>query len=276
MRFRVLSIIALAVAVGAATLAQEPGNSPAPQQGAPSGDQGGQNGAQPAGPRGGGWRGGGMMGRGVVGTVTEVAPDHYTVKNDSGETWTVHYSANTRIVKQPPRPAGAEDRQGAGTGEGRGQGEGRGMGMGGNPPTPIKAADIKVGDAITAMGEVDQTGKSVGAMMVMQLNPETARRMEEMRANFGKTWLMGKVTGVNETTVTLQSGIDNASHSFVADENTSFRRRRDPITLADIQPGDNVRVEGVLKGGQFVAATVNVTMPPAQGGPARLPGPPPQ
>ncbi|HKF48797.1 MAG TPA: DUF5666 domain-containing protein [Terracidiphilus sp.] len=274
MKLRLLSTVALAVAVGAAALAQQP---PSSSQATQSPDQDGQNGAQPAGPRGGGgWRGGGMMGRSVMGTVTEVSSDHYTVKNDAGETWTVHYSANTRVMKQSPRPAGAEVRQGAGSGEGRGQGEGRGMGMGTNPPTPIKAADIKVGDAITAMGEVDQAGKSIGAMVVMQLNPETAKRFEEMRANFGKTWLMGRVTGVNDTTVTLQSEVDNAAHSFVADENTSFRRRRDPITLADIQPGDNVRVEGALKSGQFVATSVSVMMPPAQGGPARRPGPPPQ
>lgn len=153
---------------------------------------------------------------------------------------------------------------------------GRGMGMGGNPPTPIKATDIKVGDAITAMGEVDSTAKSIGAVMVMQLDPETARRMEEMRANFGKTWLMGRVTAIKDTSVTLESGVDNAAHTFFADENTTFRRRRDPITLADIQPGDNVRVEGAIKNGQFVATSVNVMMPPAEGGPARRPGPTPQ
>ena len=35
-----------------------------------------------------------------MGTVTQVAADHYTIKIDSGETYTVHFSANTRIVKQ--------------------------------------------------------------------------------------------------------------------------------------------------------------------------------
>lgn len=273
MKLRFLPVVALATAVGVAVFAQEPANPPAPGQA--GGAQGSPNAQQPSGQRGGRWAGGGMMGRGVMGTVTEVAADHYTIKNDSGETWTVHYSANTRIMKQPPRPAGTDNiRRGAG--EGAGGGEGRGMGMGANPPTAIKAADIKVGDAITAMGEVDQAGKSIGAMMVMQLSPESAKRMEEMRASFGKTWLMGKVAAINETTVTLQSGVDNASHAFVADENTTFRRRRDPITLADIQPGDNVRVEGAIKGGQFVATTVNVMMPPAEGGPSRRPGPPPQ
>ena len=51
---------------------------------------------------------------------------------------------------------------------------------------------------------------------------------------------MGKVTAIDGVKVTLMGSIDNAAHSFVADENTTFRKRRDPVTLADIQVGDNV------------------------------------
>lgn len=208
------------------------------------------------GPRGGGGMGMGMGGgRGVAGTVTEVAADHYTIKNEQGETWTVHYSANTRMMKQTARLADVQ----------------RGEGMR-QMPQQIKAADIKVGDVIMAGGEVDQAAKSVGAMFVMQVDPERAKQMREMQANFGKTWLMGRITAINETTVTLHSGVDNADHSFTADENTTFRRRRDPITLADMQVGDNVRVEGAVKDGKFVASSVMVMMPPMQGGPARRQG----
>ena len=80
--------------------------------------------------------------------------------------------------------------------------------------------------------------------------------MREMQANYGKTWIMGKVTAINELKVTLQGGPDNATHTFVADENTTFRKRRDPITLGDIQVGDMVRAEGAVKNGAFLATTV--------------------
>jgi len=70
--------------------------------------------------------------------------------------------------------------------------------------------------------------------------------------------------------------VDNAEHTFVADENTSFRRRREPVTLADIQVGSNVRVDGTVKEGVFVASTVSLMGPPAIGGPAQREGPPPQ
>jgi hypothetical protein len=208
-----------------------------------------------------------MMGRGILGTVTEVTADHYTVKTDAGPTYTIHYSVNTRILKQQPPPAGSGQGRGAGGagGQGGGQGEYRG---GGNPPQPIKPTDIKVGDAITAMGEVDANTKSVGAVAVIQLDPERAKQMREMQANYGKTWIMGKVTAIDGVKVTLMGAIDNASHSFVADENTTFRKRRDPITLGDIQVGDTIRVEGALKDGTFLATTVNAMGPPPGGAPA--------
>jgi hypothetical protein len=63
--------------------------------------------------------------------------------------------------------------------------------------------------------------------------------------------------------------IDHAPHAIVVDENTSFRQRRDSITLADIQPGEQLRAEGAIKDGVFVATTV-VAMQPQnrEGGPS--------
>ena len=67
--------------------------------------------------------------------------------------------------------------------------------------------------------------------------------------------------------VTIMGSVDNAAHSFVADENTSFRKRREPITLADLQVGDTVRVEGAMKDGVFLATTVNAMGAPPGGNP---------
>jgi hypothetical protein len=162
---------------------------------------------------------------------------------------------------------------------GGGQGQGGGFGPGGTPPETIKATDIKVGDAIGAMGETDQSAKSVGAVAIVLLDPETAKQMAEMRANYGKTWIQGKVTAIDGVKVTLMGAIDSAAHSFVADENTTFRKRREPVTLGDVQVGDMVRAEGAIKDGVFTATTVNVMgMPPGgmQGGQRDSPPPPPQ
>jgi preprotein translocase subunit YajC len=258
MRFRFAALPALALTLGIAALAQDATNpTPPPPQANPSAPAP-ASGARPGMGRGGnrGWAGF-MAGRGVLGTVTEVGSDHYTVKTEMGDTYIVHISANTRVIKQPMQ------RMNQGTGMR-------------TPPQELKASDIKVGDAVAATGEVDAAAKSVGAMTVIKIDPEHAREMREMEANFGKTWLMGKVTEVKDTQVTVQSQIDNASHTFVADENTTFRRRREPVTLADLQVGDNLRVEGAVKEGVFVATAVAVMGPPVTGGPAERPGPPPQ
>jgi hypothetical protein len=97
-----------------------------------------------------------------------------------------------------------------------------------------------------------------------------------MEANFGKTWLMGKVTAIDGVKVTLTGSLDHAPHSFVADENTTFRQRRDPITLADIKVGDVVRAEGAVKDGAFTATVVNSMGAPPADMPAvpRVPPPP--
>ncbi|MDR3725529.1 MAG: DUF5666 domain-containing protein [Terracidiphilus sp.] len=234
-----LPVIVFVLALSAATAQDAPSAAPAGQ-----GQYGGRGGM------------GSMMGRGMGGTVTAVAADHYTVKNENGETYTVYYSVNTRIMKQAAQP------------HGRGQG-GQGMGAeaGSSLPQTLRSFDIKVGDAILVMGEVDAAAKSVGATVVLQVDPERAKQMREMQANYGKTWLMGKVTGVDGVKVTLQGSVDNAAHSFVADENTTFRKHREPITLGDIAVGDMVRVEGAVKDGAFVASTVTAMGVPPGGGP---------
>ena len=251
----------LAVAFAVACACAQDANPP--QQ---TGDGSAQDSGRPTRAGRGGWgMGQGMMGRGILGTVTEVAADHYTVKTEAGDLYAVRFSANTRIMK------------GGGGGMRRG-----GQDEGGPPPNPpeaIKPTDIKVGDAIAANGDVDATAKSVGAVVIFQIDPERAKQMREMQANYGKTWLMGRVTAISDVKVTLQGGPGNETHAFVADENTTFRKRRDPVTLADIQVGDMVRVEGALQNGNFVAKSVAVMGPPPQRGVqpgGATPPPPPQ
>ncbi|MGD0347757.1 MAG: DUF5666 domain-containing protein [Terracidiphilus sp.] len=248
MKLRLLPAMLAVLALSAAAVAQDSGSAPPAGQNSGPGNGGGY------GQRGGRGGYGGGMGRGVMGTVTEVAADHYTIKTETGEVYTVHFGANTRIIKQP---AGMRGPGGGGGGQGTGGGYGRG-GYGGNPPQEIKATDIKVGDAINAAGDIDATAKSVGATRIALLDPATVKQMQEMAANFGKTWLQGKVTAINGTTITLIGALDNAPHTVVADENTQFRRRRDPVTLADIQVGDTIGAEGAIKNGVFTATAVNV------------------
>lgn len=262
MKIRIISSIALGLSLVTALSAQSANPAPTAGQAMPPGAASGN----PPGP---GWRAGamgrlaetGMGGRGVEGTVTAITPSFYTVKTESGESYKVNYGANTRFLKQAiQRQAEAGERAEGGM---RGNRERQ-------APEPIKPTDIKAGSDIAVLGEVDQAARSVGAVVVMLVDPDRARLMHEQRANFGKTWLMGKVTAINETTVSVTSAVDNTTLAFQADENTTFRKHREPITLADIQVGDMVRVDGAIKGSTFVATSVAVMgMPP--GGGANVP-----
>lgn len=270
MNLRAVSALVFSVALAASVYAQQAAPPP-PDGQTPSTGQGQGMGR-------GRWGGGmgmggpmGMIGRGVAGTVTEVAVGHYTIKTFQGETYTIHYSANTRIMKQQPG--------GRGMGEGRRQGRGqagaeagRGEQGAGNPPQIIKASDIKVGDAIAAMGDQDDSARSVGAVGIVLLDPERAKQMQQMEADYGKTWLMGRVTAIDGVKLTLAGGPGQGQHSFVCDENTTFRKRRDPIALTDIQVGDMVRVEGGLKSGAFTATAVSdMGVPNQDRGPRNAP-----
>jgi hypothetical protein len=257
MKYRLFATIAIGLAFAVGLSAQDDSTLP-PFGPPPAHGGGGQHGGR-------GGRGDVFGGNGIAGTVTATAADHYTIKTEAGESYTIHFSVNTRILKQSIERG--RGKSGNGTAFG-GQGQGGPEGPGGNPPQPIKASEIKIGDAIGVMGEVDAVAKSVGAVVIVQIDPERAKEMRAMQANFGKTWLLGKVTAVNEAKVVLQSAVDNAAHAFVADENTTFRKRREPITLADVQVGDMVRVEGVVKDRVFVAASVAVMSTPPGGTPS--------
>jgi Domain of unknown function (DUF5666) len=191
------------------------------------------------GPPAGGWRGGEGMGagRGVGGTVTAISGSAITIKTEDGDTYQIFTSANSHIMKRV-------DRQ----------------------PEPVKITDIHVGDAVAAGGEIDAKAKTIGAVFVMVLTPEQAAQAKKMREDFGKTWTAGEVTAIKDLDITVKRR-DGVIQTVSVDENTSFKKRADSITLADIQIGDMLRATGALKGTSFLAATVNIGRMGGPGGP---------
>ena len=204
-----------------------------------------------------GSRDGGMFGgqAPVTGTVTALAADHVTVKTEAGEVYQIFMGPNTQIRK---------DRQ------------------------PVKVTDVQVGDMLTAAGEADTAGKTVHAAFALDIS---AAQVKKLREGLGKQWISGKVTAIEDTTLTIQR-IDNVTQKIEVDENTSFRKGRggmgvgggmgagmgqppadqppagESITLADIKVGDNVLGQGALKNNVFVPVTLGV-MPPGTRGQRR-------
>ena len=172
-------------------------------------------------------------GNGVRGTVTAVAADSFTIKTDEGETFRVFYSPNTRLVK---------DRQ------------------------PIQAADVHVADMLFAGGLLDAKAKTLGAVLIVDID---AKQVREARASFGKTWLVGKVTAIQGVKITIERAGDKQAQVVAVDENTSFKKRRDEITLGDLKVGDMISSEGAIHDNTFVATVLRV-MPPGTQMPAGL------
>jgi hypothetical protein len=178
-------------------------------------------------------------GNGVRGTVTAAAAGSFTIHTDEGDTYKVLYSPNTRLMK---------DRQ------------------------PIEAADVHVGDMLMAGGLVDTKAKTVGAVVLLDIDAQEVRKA---RAAFGKTWVMGKVTAVHELKITIERAGDKQAQIVAVDENTSFRKHREDVTLADIKVGDVISAEGALHADTFLATNLRIMDPETGHGHAAGREPPP-
>jgi hypothetical protein len=171
----------------------------------------------------------------VVGKVTTVAADSLVVAPlMGGDPVTVKITESTRVSKE---------RQ------------------------PIKLSEIKPDDVVFARGEL-KSG-SMQAAMVGVVNPEMIQRMEQggpggpggfNREDLGKKFIAGEVKAIAETKLTI-SRVDGQSQDIEVDENTSFKRGKESITLPDIKAGDFVRGPGELKDGVFVAKELMVGRP---------------
>src|SRR6202161_4064661 len=176
-----------------------------------------------------GWARRFAKGNGFRGTVTAAAAGSFTIHTDEGDTYKVLYSPNTRLMK---------DRQ------------------------PIEAADVHVGDMLMAGGLVDAKAKTVGAVLLYDIDAQEVRKA---RAGFGKTWVMGKVTAVHELRITIERAGDKQAQIVAVDENTSFRKRREDVTLADVKVGDTINAQGALHADTFLATTLRIMTPGSTG-----------
>ena len=182
-------------------------------------------------------RGGRNMppGDNVFGKVTAVSKDSLTVsRQQGGEAITVKVSDATRVSKS---------RQ------------------------PIKLEEIKVDDTVFARGELKSGVMQATAVAVV--DPEMAQRFAggtggtganggrgRMMAglgpeDMGKKFIIGEVKLINETKLTIARS-DGQTQEIEVDENTSFKKDNQSITLPDIKVGDFVRGRGELKGNTFV------------------------
>ncbi len=209
-----------------------------------------------------GWHRLGDEGRGVLGTVTAVAGDHFSVKTEKGAHTAVYFSANTRFLKQViARTAG------------QGVDCSAELEMARLPGTlePWKAAGIQRHDVIAASGEGDAAERHVGAVVIVLLDPGCAREAGKLLADYGKSWLAGRVTAVQGYRITLASAIDLGSRTIVVSADTAVEQAGTGNKVDAVRVGDMVRVEGAERHGVFAAKTIRVVVLPRPHGRPDLP-----
>jgi Domain of unknown function (DUF5666) len=162
------------------------------------------------------------QGNGIRGLVTGAVAGSFLIRTGEGENYKVFYSPNTRMMK---------DRQ------------------------PVDAKEIHPGDELIAAGQLDRKAKTLGAVFLYDMD---AGEVQKARAGFGKTWTAGKITSIHGLKLTIEA-VDSKQPQIVSvDENTSFRRQNESITLGDIKVGDFISVRGVLRDKTFLAGVLRV------------------
>jgi hypothetical protein len=130
---------------------------------------------------------------------------------------------------------------------------------------PAKLEDFKVGDLVFVRGE-EGADHSVTAQMIGAWSgggPKGGGRGPGGGGGFGemgKDFIVGEVKSVDAPKLTVLRP-DNVTQTLELNEETSLRKGRESITMADIQAGDHVVVRGTVQNNTFVPKNVMVLSP---------------
>ncbi len=129
-----------------------------------------------------------------------------------------------------------------------------------------KVEDFKVGDLVFVRGE-ENANHSVTAQVIGGRSgggpAGGGRGFGGGGGGFGelgKDYVVGEVKSVDAPNLTLLRP-DNVTQTLELNEETSLRRGRESITMADIQPGDHVVVRGAVKNNAFAPKNMMVLSP---------------
>src|SRR5438445_5262412 len=127
-----------------------------------------------------------------------------------------------------------------------------------------KLEDFKVGDMVFVRGE-ENADHTVTAQMIGGRSgggPEGGRGFGGGGGfgEMGKDFVVGEVKSVDAPKLTVLRP-DNVTQTLELNEETSLRRGRESITMADVQVGDHVVVRGGVQNNTFVSKNVMVLSP---------------
>ena len=177
----------------------------------------------------------------LLGKITAVHQGSLDVADTNGDTVTVKINGQTEFRK---------DRQ------------------------PAKRTDFKVGDIIIVRGEENAdhswTAQAVSARSMNGPNGPNGRggsggpgglggRFAQSET-LGKDYVAGEIKSIEAPKLSVLRS-DNVTQELELNEDTSLRKGRDSITMADIQVGDHLFARGGVENNVFVPKTVVVIGP---------------
>jgi hypothetical protein len=177
----------------------------------------------------------------LLGKITAVHQGSLDVADTNGDTITVKINGQTEFRK---------DRQ------------------------PAKRTDFKVGDIIIVRGEENPdhtwTAQAVAARSRNGPNgpngrggpggPGGAGGRFAQTGTLGKDYVAGEIKSIDAPKLSVLRS-DNVTQELELNEDTSLRKGRDSITMADIQVGDHLLARGGVENNVFVPKTVVVIGP---------------
>jgi Domain of unknown function (DUF5666) len=124
-------------------------------------------------------------------------------------------------------------------------------------------ADFKVGDTVMVRGDENAdhtvTAKIIGTRGGGPGGPGGERGGQPL-GTLGKDYIAGEIKGIDAPKVTVLR-TDNVTQTLELNEQTSLRRGRESITMADIKVGDHLMARGEVQNGSFVPTGVMVMNP---------------
>ena len=178
----------------------------------------------------------------VMGTITAINGQTLTIKNFDGHDVAVTVTDSTRFMK---------DRQ------------------------PAKLADFKVGDAAMVRGRSTGTDAWEAELLGSRGGGAGPGGFSQggYAQDLGKKFIAGEIKSIDGTHLTI-ARMDGETQTIAVNENTSFKKEGESITLADFKAGDHVFGPGEVKDGTFVASRLMIgDMHRMHGGPEGSHGP---
>jgi hypothetical protein len=128
---------------------------------------------------------------------------------------------------------------------------------------PAKASDFKVGDMVAVRGS-QGTDHTITATMIAARTGGPGGggvlMMGGQGGTLGKDYIIGEVKSIDPPRLTVLR-TDNVTETLELNEETSLRKGRESITMADIQVGDHLISRGALQKDVFVPKGVMVLGP---------------